>query len=244
MKNYIFIAVLASLATPAFLNAGTPDVVREAQIREAIRQNETWTPENISKHPALFLQDTIAACDVLSEKIEAQQVAFLRLKKQADRKVSEAEGMIRRYSGWLEKAKVAFKKANETGTWPVEIDGFELDEDELEDRVADALERVELSKKSRKTNSAISKKVKIRQGVLKTKSRELISIRRKLVLQLESVKMNESLGEIDTLSDVLSVIKDMSLEIAEDPTKFSIEDMTEDDPDAGRKQSSREFLES
>ncbi len=56
--------------------------------------------------------------------------------------------------------------------------------------------------------------------------------------------MNESLGEIDTLSDVLAVIKDMSLEIAEDPTKFSIDDMTEDDPDAGRKQSSREFLES
>ena len=46
-------------------------VVAEAAEREAIRQDTTWTSENIQAHPYLFIQDQIAACDRLRAKIEA-----------------------------------------------------------------------------------------------------------------------------------------------------------------------------
>ena len=54
---------------------------------------------------------------------------------------------------------------------------------------------------------------------------------------------NEALGEIDELTNVLGTIKDMQLELSEDPTKLSLDDITEEDPDAERKQSAEEFLE-
>ena len=222
-----------------------PRIVREAEKRERERQDSTWTPENIRDNPVLFLQETIAACDALKDKIEAQDIAFIRLKKQAERKVTEAESAIRRYTKFLEEAKKQYKiaKEKEKNAFPVTVNGFELSEEELSDKVADALERVELAKSQKKTNSVVAKKVKIRQGVLKTKTRELRTIRRKLVLQLEQVKMNQALGEIDELTDVLGTIKDMSIELDEDPTKLSLDDITEEDPDAARKQSAEEFLD-
>lgn len=240
----LILGSLSSVTLSAFpYENRKPDVVREAERREERRQNETWTPENIRAHPDLFLKDAISACDALNVKIESQNIAFLRLKKQAERNVSESESAIKRYSKFLNEAKTQYKKAQKDDSWPVVINGFELTQEELEEKIADALERVDMAKTSSKTNTTIIKKIKIRQGVLKSKSRELVLIRRKLVLQAEQVKMNQALGEIDELTGILGTIKDMSIELSEDPTKFSLEDITEGDPDGERKKSLEEFLE-
>ena len=74
------------------------------------------------------------------------------------------------------------------------------------------------------------------------KARELQSTRLKLVQQGEQVKMNAELAKIGELTDILGVIKDMTLEIDEDPTKLSVEDLTSDDPDAKKKKKVRAFL--
>ena len=85
-------------------------------------------------------------------------------------------------------------------------------------------------------------KVEIRKGVLKKKKRDLIALRRKLVQQAEQVKMNAALAEIGQLNDVLGTIKDMMIEIDEDPTKLSLDDLTAEDPNAKRNKAVRAFL--
>ena len=221
----------------------SPTVVRNAELREAIRQDSTWTSENIQRNPYLFLQDQIASCDRLKAKIEAQNITLIRMGKEAVRKADDAGSMLARYEKFLKEAKVAYKAAVAEDKWPVSVNGYELTQEELDDRIADALERVELAKKEKKDNLAISKKVEIRKGVLKTKKRDLITLRRKLVQQAEQVKMNAALAQIGQLNDVLGTIKDMMLEIDEDPTKLSIDDITEEDPNAKRNKAVQAFLE-
>lgn len=217
-----------------------PSVVANAAAREAIRQDTTWTSENIQRNPYLFLQDQIASCDRLRAKIEAQNITLIRMEKQATRMEEEAEGTQARYEKFLKDAKAAYKAAK--GKWPVTVNGYDLDEEDLNDKVADAMERIELAKKEKMDNSAIAKKVAIRKGVLKTKKRELVSLRMKLVQQAEQVKMNAALAEIGNLKDVLGTIKDMMIEIDEDPTKLSVEDLTAEDPNAKRNKKARNFL--
>ena len=243
MKRLLmFVSVNAVVVVNAttLVISDSPSVVRNAEIREAIRQDSTWTSENIAKNPYLFLQDQIANCDKLKAKIEAQNITLVRMEKKAVRSSEEASSMRKRYEGFLENAKAAFKTAN--GSWPVTVNGYDLDEDDFNDRVADALERVELAKKEHKDNAAIAKKVTIRKGVLKTKKRELVSLRMKLVQQAEQVKMNAALAEIGELKESLGVIKDMMIEIDEDPTKLSIEDLTAEDPNAKRNSKVNSFL--
>ena len=218
----------------------SPSVVRNAEIREAIRQDSTWTSENIAKNPYLFLQDQIMNCDKLKAKIEAQNITLIRMEKKATRAVEESEGTKTRYEKFLADAKAAYKAAN--GKWPVSVNGYDLDEDELNDKIADAMERVELAKKEHKDNEAIAKKVSIRKGVLKTKKRDLVSLRMKLVQQAEQVKMNAALAEIGDLKAALGTIQDMMIEIDEDPTKLSVEDLTAEDPNAKRNKKVNSFL--
>lgn len=237
----VFVAMMVKADT--LIVSDSPSVVRNAEIREALRQDLTWTSENIQAHPYLFLQDQIAACDKLNAKIEAQNITLARMGKRATRKADDAQLMINRYEQFLGEAKVAYKAAEAESKWPVLINGYELDKEELSDKIADALERVELAKKEITDNLAVTKKVEIRKGVLKTKKRDLISLRRKLVQQAEQVKMNAALAEIEQLNDVLGTIKDMMVEIDDDPTKLSLDDLTAKDPDATRNKAVRAFLE-
>ena len=210
-------------------------VVERAAIREEIRQQTTWTSENIAKNPYLFIQDQISQCDALKAKIEAQTITMTRLSKEAARKVEEADGMVARYNKLLAACNAAYDEAEKSGKWPVTVNGYEMDEEELGDKIDDAATRIELAEKDRKQNTAIGKKVEIRQGVLKKKKREVANLRLKLVQQAEQVKMNAALAEIEGLKDVLGTISDMMVEIDEDPTKLSVEDLTAEDPDAAKK---------
>ena len=233
-------AAAAGAGADTLIVSGSPRVVRNAEIREAIRQDTTWTSENIQRNPYLFLQDQIRSCDRLRARIEAQNITLVRMEKQAKRAVEEAESAEARYTKFLADAKSAYRAAG--GKFPVSVNGYDLGEDELNDRIADAMERVELAKKERKDNAAVAKKVAIRKGVLKTKKREVTSLRMKLSQQAEQVKMNAALAEVGDLKSSLGAIRDMMLEIDEDPAKLSVEDLTAEDPDAGRNRKVNAFL--
>jgi hypothetical protein len=210
-------------------------IVEQAALREEIRQQTTWTSENIQRNPYLFIQDQIRQCDSLKAKIEAQTITLTRMGKEAARKVEEADGMIARNKKFLELANAAYDKAEETGKWPVKINGYEMDEDELGDKMEDAQTRIEVAEKDKTQNIAIGKKIEIRQSILKKKKRELANIRLKLVQQAEQVKMNAALAEIEGLQDVLGTISDMMIEIDEDPAKLSVDDLMTEDPNEAKK---------
>ena len=244
MKKYqiVFVVLcpLMGMADTAIIVDPTPTVVRNAELREAIRQDSTWTSENIAKNPYLFLQDQIANCDKLRAKIEAQNITLIRMGKHADRKVEEAVGMQARYGKFLSNAKAAYKAAN--GKWPVSVNGYELNEEEFNDRVADAIDRVELVKKELTDNKVISKKVSIRKDALKSKKRELALLRAKLVQQAAQVKMNSALAELGVMQETVGLIKDMMIEIDDDPTKLSIDDITTEDTNTIRTKKVNAFL--
>ncbi len=233
-------AVVAVGFADTVVVSDSPTVVRNAELREAMRQDSTWTSENIQRNPYLFLQDQIAACDRLRAKIEAQNITLVRMEKKAARAADEAVSMKARYERFLADAKAAYKAAK--GRWPVTVNGYEMDEDELNDKIADALERVELAKKEHADNAAIARKASIRKGVLKTRKRELVGLRMKLSQQAEQVKMNAELAQIDDLKASLGTIHDMMQEIDEDPTKMSLDDLTAEDPNAARTKKARSFL--
>jgi len=240
LMSVVGVAVVSLALADTVVVSDDPSVVRKAALREAIRQDSTWTSENIQRNPYLFLKEQIAACDKLKAKIEAQNIFLIRMGKKSTRAVEEAGTTQARYEKFLADAKAAYKAAK--GKWPVSVNGYDLDEEELNEKIADAMERVELAKKEAKDNSAISKKVAIRKGVLKTKKRDLVSLRMKLVQQAEQVKMNAALAEIGDLRASLGTIQDMMIEIDEDPTKLSVEDLTAEDPNAKRNKKVNSFL--
>ena len=202
-----------------------------------------WSPDEIQRDPYGFIQDQIRDCDQLKAKIESQTIALTRLGKQSARTIEESDGMVARYTAFLAAAKKAYKEAEAADKWPAVVNGFELDEDALSDRIADALERIELAKKDREAAVTLGKKVELRQRAIKAKARELASLRLKLVQQADQVKTSAALAEIGDLSSVLGTLRDMSLEIDGDPSAASLDDPSAEDPDAAKKSAVRAFLD-
>lgn len=217
-------------------------VVNGADSRKPALDEVPWSSSAIQKDPEGFIREQIAQCDRLKAKIESQRIALTRMGKQAARTIEESDGMVARYTAFLQKAKTAYKAAEASGQWPATVDGFTLDEEQLSDRIADALERIDIAKKDKETNEAVAKKVEIRQGVLKAKAHELSSLRLKLVQQSEQVQVNAALAELGDLSSVLGTLKDMTLEI-DDPSAASLDDLTAGNPDAKKKSTVRAFLD-
>lgn len=243
MKNVM--AACGALVVPMALAdvvvvGDSPSVVRCAEVREAIRQDTTWTAENIRKNPYLFLQDQIQSCDRLRDRIDAQNIVLIRMEKKANRAVEEARGLQARYEKFLNDVKTAYKAAN--GKWPITVNGYDLDEDEMNEKIDDAMTRVEMAKNEQKDNAVVAKKVSTRKSVLKNKKRELMALRTKLGQQAEQVRLNAELEGISDLQASLGTIKDMMIEIDEDPAKMSVEDLTAEDPKTIRSRRVENFL--
>lgn len=209
----------------------------------AKRYEGKWSSEAIQRDPYGFIQDQIRDCDKLKAKLEAQKISLTRLGKQSARTIEESDGMIARYTAFLAAAKTAYKEAEAADVWPASVNGYELDEEQLSDRIADALERIELAKKDRETAESLAKKVEVRQKAVKAKARELASLRLQLVQQSERVKANAALAEVGDLSSVLGALHDMTLEVDADASSASLDDLAGEDPDAKKKSAVRAFLD-
>lgn len=237
------IAQSSTVVTQTSVVADTVVLVQAEPQSPAKRYEGKWSPEAIQRDPYGFIQDQIRDCDKLKAKIESQKISLTRLGKQSARTIEEADGTTQRYTAFLAAAKKAYKKAEAVNKWPAVVNGYELDEEALSDRIADALERIELAKKDREAAVALGKKVEIRQRAIKAKAREVSSLRLKLVQRADQVKTSVALAEIEDLSSVLGTIRDMTLEIDGDPSSLSLDDLTAEDPDAARKSAVRAFLD-
>ena len=206
-------------------------------------EDERWSAENIQRDPLGFIREQIASCDRLKAKIEAQKITLTRLGKQAARTIEESDGIIARYTAFLTAAKTAYKDAEAADKWPVVVNGYQFDEEQLSDRIADALERIQLAKTDREAAEALATKVELRQRVVRAKARELASLRLRLVQQSEQVRTNAALAAVGDLSSVIGTLRDMMLEVDEDPAALSLDDLTGDDPDAKRNSAVRAFLD-
>lgn len=230
--------------TKSLFTSSDPLVVRNAQKREKDRQNKEWTNENIQAHPDLWLSDAIACCDDNLKKIEVQKVAFLRLKKENERKVSDAELILKRYGDWLVVAKKEYKKmVSSNGDWPVNVNSYVLSQDEFNEAVSDALDRVKLATDQKSTSLKILKKIELREKEFSKAIKTVRSQRQNLSYQLEKIRMNQTLENINELSDIIRSVEDMSIELAGDPTKITVEDMTIQDPNVLRDSTVKDFLD-
>ena len=110
-------------------------VIQETQApRKAL---EPLSAEESSKDPYGFIQKTITRCDVVKSTIETQQVEVKRLENQSNRKIAEAISADKLYAKFLVDAKAAYAAAKgQDGQvkWPVDVNGFSLDEETLSEK--------------------------------------------------------------------------------------------------------------
>lgn len=152
--------------------------------------------------------------------------------------MKEAGSAQKRYSAFLAAAKAEFS-AKGAGANAYSVDGFELSGDELNERVQEALDRVAKSKVDAKKNTTLLKRINIRQDLFRKNMRELMKYRATLVEKAEDVQVNEILGEVKDIAEVVGGLKDIEINVS---SGFTLDEMTADGNEDGRLEGAKNFL--
>lgn len=116
----------------------TPAIVKAEQKKERERQDNTWTAENQRKHPLEYCRAMLAELDKKESSLEVSLHSFLTADSAARRELAAAEADVKKFSAFLDKAKAAYRSADEAGKWPVSFNGKTLSQDDFKSRIVDA----------------------------------------------------------------------------------------------------------
>ena len=195
--------------SPDDVEHGVPNIVREQQRKERIRQNTTWTAENRQKEPVLFLKAQLEEVDKLEEKLSVQLVELNTKKAEISRKLKVTKANSEKAKAFLDVAKKAYREAAATNAWPAKVNGFSFSRPTLKTRIVEAASRYEqsapLAAKLTEGSATLQRKIELVQS----KQRETIELRSKIETAIEMVKLDKTIKGIDGIDNQVSAIANM-----------------------------------
>ena len=197
---------LGELVTP---ESGNPDnmlVVRQAKLKERRRQNTQWTPENISAHPELYLQQCQDDVKAAIDQYDAILLSLRKLRNENERKVKESEAEVARLNRFIEEAKPFY--ADENTAYPVTVSGFAFTKEQfvkqlraaIKDRDRRQGEATPARQRAKAAEARISQVEKARESAEDTL--------RSLATKLADVKANKALSDVGGIKDTVNGILD------------------------------------
>ena len=120
----------------------TPLIVREQQRKERIRQDNSWTPENRTRHPIEYCQAQLEEIQRYSNELEARAhekgCAIAAVKREVD----NMEAMSKAYDKFLTEAVVKYEECETANSWPATAGGFLLSREKMQDKMIDAAQKI------------------------------------------------------------------------------------------------------
>ncbi len=243
----IVFAVIGAVSVVSFFGcdmngtgAGKPAVVQKEEAKEFLRQQTTWTDENIRDNPYLFVRSQIEKCEGVQKSLAANRIALIRQEKSALRKAAEAEAPVARYKKFLTEARDAYQKAN--GVFPVEVIGASFSQEELETRVAEAQELIGKAEAEAARQRTLAKKAQLQQVANMKNQERAKELHQALKLQARQVKEASASTKMDGFKDALSTMHDLMETVDAAPTVLTLDEVLTEDPKESRKQRARDFL--
>ncbi len=121
----------------------TPNIVAEEQRKERIRQNTQWTPENQAKHPVEYCRAQLAELDANSQKLTVGAHKISVALNAASRENTDDEAKLASLEKFLGSAKQAYRAADATNSWPVQIGGFALSKEKAQQKIVEASRQIQ-----------------------------------------------------------------------------------------------------
>lgn len=202
-----------------------PNVVRERQRMEKLRQNTTWTPENRALHPIEYCQ---AQLDELAKMASRLQVQFHSLaveKAKVTRLRQEAFSQVESYGKMLKAAKEAYRSAQAKNEWPMSLNGFQLSQDRAEQKIVDTSRQITKQKAYWEKSKNVLTVIERKSAQIANEQRKLVAIREKTEATLLELKAKQVIDGANGIAESLNAIADAITTLGEDESDPSLKDL-------------------
>lgn len=208
-------------------NAQTSDP-QESQVQSNNHQNEeTWTPEKINKEPVKYLTEMLAEAQAALEKLKAVEIDLQTRYKKYYRisleKQSDAEGA----KIVLEKAKTAYREAQEHDEWPAKFYVRKYEQEKLEEIIVElnniSVRAKALADKYDSLTILLQTKIKL----LKKKFSSIKETVTQINHNLEIVRTGEMMKDVSKTMEETNVSLDISDILADRELNVAMADLVQ-----------------
>lgn len=199
---------IGELITP---ESGNPDnmlVVRQAKLKERRRQNTQWTPENISAHPELYLQECQEDVKAAIAQYDAILLSLRKLRNENERKVRESDAEVARLNRFIEEAKPFF--ADENTVYPVTVSGFSFTKEQFVKQLRAAIKDRDRRQGETASSRQRAKAAEARISQIERAKESAEDTLRSLETKLADVKANKALSDVGGIKDTVNGILDFA----------------------------------
>jgi hypothetical protein len=205
------IAGIAVIGTLLFIISAPFNAKTKAVYRDATQ----WTPKRIQADPSGYLNWAIDECMRFRARLESHRLSLLARKYAVARAHEEAEARCNSAAVLLDESKQSYRQSQDEGTWPVMIDGSELEEEELKRRIV----RLNAAKTRHAQLAAEYERLKpiicLRLGTLDERLAEVDDLHFWLTSNVELVVLSQSVDEFRGLHERVSALLDMSQAVSD-----------------------------
>ena len=189
-------------------NDRTPSIVIEQRLKERIRQDRTWTPENRAHHPVEYCQAQLEELNRYSKELEARAHEKSCAIASVKRELGNGDTSLNHYKKFLMDAKVKYREGELQNKWPVMIGGYSLSRDALQEKIIDAAEKIsEAEQKSGSKRNLLVSLEKTLQ-ITQNEQRRIVKVREQIQNTINDLKVKKVIDADDGIVASLNAIED------------------------------------
>ena len=185
-----------------------PNVVREQQRKERIRQNTKWTAENRALHPVEYCQAMLADLDDYAKRLEVVMHKMMVAKSAATREISDNETMAKSLSKFLDEAKKAYLESVAASNGTVRLGGYDLTLAKAKEKMVDANRKATglTARIAKRRNMVVSLDKSIDKVAVQQKS--LVETRERIQNTINDIQLKNVIDGEQGIRDALNAIND------------------------------------
>ena len=213
----------------------TPNIVAEQQRKERVRQNTQWTEENQKLHPIEFCQAQLEETAKMEKKLNVQQHKLLLSKVASERKLTDLQNQIKQLSKGIESAKVAYRKAEESNTFPMMLNGYSVSKEKAQQSIIASHNKLKFNEGQIPSiqNNLSSVEKKLKQIVVE--QRKIVELRERLQNTLSDLQTRQVIDGEQGIGDALRAIDDAMTAIQTDIGGPNVIDLSEQSEESQRQ---------
>ena len=173
----------------------------------AYKEATTWTADNIRKDPVGYLTWAIKQVETLETNIDSRNLALETEKGKLETGLKENKTNYENYSAFLKDAKTAYNNASQDKSFPVEVRGYQLNENQLKEKIVEAHQNAERFEKLAQVYENTKRSLEVKIKELADKKAEIKNLKVKLGTDLEIAKVKNTISDLPEISTSLSSIQ-------------------------------------
>lgn len=204
-----------------------PNIVREQQRKERVRQNTQWTAENQALHPIEYCQAKLADLDDYAQRLEVVTHKMMVAKSAATREISDNETMVKTLAAFLTDAKKAYRESAAVSNDHVRLGGYDLTLPRAKEKMVDANRKISrLQERIAKRKNMVTRLDKSLDKIA-AQQKSLAETRERIQNTINDIQLKNVIEGEQGIRDALNAINDSMASLGVDYDDPSISDIVQ-----------------